>query len=116
MQRAEVGLLGEQDAGRDRAGAAGAHADLLDALLAGDVEDVGRLVAQRHRVGDRGDERALADARLAGEQHDLPGDQPAAEDPVELRQPGQLARGAVGDDLLDRTGRVLRRLARARPS
>ena len=50
---------------------------------------------------------ALADAGLTGQQHDLAGDQPAAEDPVELGEPGQLARGPLGDDLRERAGGVL---------
>ena len=53
-------------------------------------------------MGDVVEQRRLAAARLAGQQHDLPGDQPAAQHPVELREAGELARHALLDDLRER--------------
>ena len=50
----------------------------------------------------------LADPGLAGEQHDLPGDQATAEDPVELAQAGQLAGDRLRGDGGEAAGRARR--------
>ncbi len=69
-------------------------------LLSGDVE---RLAAGGGEIGQgHPRDRALADPGGAPEQDQRPGDQPAPEHPVELRDPGGQARGALGADLAQR--------------
>jgi hypothetical protein len=108
-----VGLLGDEQSLVDGTGPLRPDADLLDALLAGDVE---------HRAagalggggGDGPEQRRLADAGLTGEQHHLAGDQAAAQHPVELPDPGRGARHPLGDDLGQRPGGSQRRRAGGR--
>src|SRR4029079_15581651 len=75
----------EEPAARD-AEAVAPHLDLALRLLAGDVED--GAAGAREQVRALEDERALPDPRLAADEHHLPGDDPAAEDAVELADAG----------------------------
>ena len=88
--------------------------------------------ARRRRARDAGggleQERRLADPRLAADEHERPGDEPAAEDAVELADPdrGGAAPPAAGDGRERRSagrgqrrrgaGRRRSRAARGRPS
>ena len=86
----------------DGVDAVGAEADLCGGLLTGDV--------QRRDAGARGpgsdveQQGGLADAWLTGEQDDASGDEPAAEDAVELVDAGAAAPCDVDVDLEDRDG------------
>ena len=74
--------------------AQGAALHLLLALLGADVEH-----RRRPPGGELHRQRALADARLAAEQRDRPGDQPAAEHPVELGDAGRPRRAERSVDV-----------------
>ena len=83
-----------------------AQAQLLRALLAGDVEEGAERLEARREL-ER--ERALADPRLAAEQHHAAGHQAAAQHAVELGDPGREPRRRGGLDLAQHA-----RLARGR--
>ena len=113
LERREHGLdVGLRDHGhlQRRAGEPlGPQLDLRRRLLAGDVERAppgARQVAERHRG-----QRRLADPRRAAEQHERAWDEPSAEHPVELADPGLQPRDAGRLDLgeRDRLDRAARR-------
>jgi len=96
---AEVGLGGQQQRGVEGPETLGPQADLLARLLGADVQ-------HRPVLGQAGqhpqEQGRLADAGLAGQQHHRPGDQAAAQDPVELPDPGGAVGAGLGGDLGDR--------------
>ena len=95
---ADLALGDDPDARRPRAveqpEPRGAQPDLPGRFLAGGVEDVA--VGGRQASGHAGrgleEERRLADPRLAADQHERPGDEAAAQDPVELADARRQAR------------------------
>ena len=80
----------------------GAQPHLRGGLLAGHHE--GRPVGRRDAVGDLEQERGLPDPGLTGDQQHGARDQAAAEDPVELLDPGRHRAGTGELDLGDRPG------------
>ena len=89
----QVGPHGRRDARR----AGGPAAALSSALTYSVVPGHARQQLQQ--------QRALADARLAAEQGDRPGDEPAAEHPVELGDARRLGRGEQGIDVREQVER-----------
>ena len=84
-------------------------ADLGRRLLAADVEDgaVAVLAGAGRPRGDVEEEGGLADAGLAGDEDDRPGDEAAAEHPVELGDPGGAGDGVGDVDVADGQRRTL---------
>ena len=77
----------------------GAQRDLLDRLLAGDVERLFRRADRCHRLQQQ---RRLADARVAAQQDHAAGNEAAAQHPVELLDAGGKPRHVPGLDRAQR--------------
>ena len=88
-------LGGQPQLGPHGAEPLGPQAHLLGALLGADVERRARPPGQQLQQ-----QRALADARLAAEQRDRPGDDAAAEHPIELADARRLGLGQQGVDVV----------------
>ena len=77
----------------------GAQRDLLDRLLAGDVERLSRRADRCHRLQQQ---RRLADARVAAQQDHAAGNEASAQHPVELLDAGGKPRHVPGRDRAQR--------------
>ena len=96
----ERGRAAEQHARVEGADALGAEADLLGRLLRADEQ--ASCTAPGELPERLQQERALAHAGLAAEQRDTAGDEPAAEDAVELADAGRPARRGGRGHRVDR--------------
>ncbi len=110
---ADVDRGGEFDGGVGDAQAAGAQADLVDGLLAGDVADA--LAGPREAGGGLQQQGGFADARIAADQDGRGRHQAATQDAVEFLDADGGARrrggGAVEADEGDAADRAFRRRA-----
>ena len=102
QHRGQVGLGGEVERLGHRLDPLGPDPHLGRGLLAADVEH--GLPLARGAGGDVEQQGGLADARLAGDEHDGAGHEAAAEDAVELADPGAAGLGAARVDVADRDG------------
>ena len=101
QHRRQLGLGGDVEVVPDSAAPIPVRAQphLGRRLLAGDVEYGAGLGHQRARLQQQ---RGLAHARLPGQQHHGPGDQAAAQHPVQFAQPGGPGARGAGIHLGDR--------------
>ena len=96
----QIGFGGQVDLVVRAAGAFGAHPDLARRLLTRQIQRA--LAGLRPAVRDLQQQRRLADAGIAREQRHRPGDQPAAQHPVQFADAGVEVAGVAGIDRADR--------------